>query len=138
MLGSLTAALVDDIEADQQVRVYFFDVVMDAFGAVARVHEIQGRTDAVCGIKRINDLRRHHADHGDDVAFLDASGAEGGGGLFDVHDQVCIGEFPTVVFKGWLSQTVLVLLADIVERRAFRNGLIDVLLAVILQPGACL
>ena len=136
--GGLTAAVIHHVQADQQTRIHFLDVLMDAVGAVPGVHQIQGRTDAVGGVERIDDLRGHHADHGDDITLSDACRPEGSSGLLGVHDEVCIGELPAIIFKGRFRQAVLVLLPDKVESRTFRHRLVDVIGVVIFEPRASL
>ena len=133
-LGGLIAALIRHIQAEQQVGVHLLDVFVDAFGAVAGVHQIQGGPDAVRCIESVNDLRGHHADDGDDVALFDAHRAESGGGLLDVDDEVSIGELPAVVIQRGVVQMVFVPLADIFECRDGGNGLLNVLLVVIFEP----
>ena len=137
-LGSLIAALIRHIQAEQQVGVHLLDVFVDSFGAVAGVHQIQGGPDAVRCIESVNDLRSHHADDGDDVALFDAHRTESGGGLLDVHDEVGVGEFPAIVFHRRLVQAILVLPAHIVEGRTFRQGLVDELGIIVFEPRACL
>ena len=44
-LGSLLAAVVDHVQADEQVGVHLGDVIVDALSTIARVHQIQGGTD---------------------------------------------------------------------------------------------
>ena len=136
--GGLTAAVVHHVQADQQMGIHFLDVLMDAVGAVPGVHQIQGRADAVGGVERIDDLRGHHADHGDDITLSDARRPEGSGSLLGVHDEVCIGELPAIIFKGRFRQAVLVLLPDKVESRTFRHRLVDVIGVVIFEPRASL
>ena len=99
-LGSLLAAVVDHVQADEQVGVHLGDVIVDALSTIARVHQIQGGTDHVGSIERIDDLRGHHADHGDDITLSDTCRPEGSSGLLGVHDEVCIGELPAIIFKG--------------------------------------
>ena len=137
-LGGLIAALIRHIQAEQQVGVHLLDVFVDAFGAVAGVHQIQGGPDAVRCIESVNDLRGHHTDDGDDVALFDAHRAESGGGLLDVHDEVGVGDFPAIVFHRRLAQAILVLPTHIVEGRTFRQGLVDELGIVVFEPRACL
>ena len=134
-LGGLTAALVHHVQADEQVRVHFLNVIADALDAVAGVHQVQGGTNEVGSVERVDDLRGHHADHGDDIALFDADTAERGCRLFHIDDEVRIGELAAVIIQGRLAQAVLVLLADVIKCRAGGQGLVNVLLCVIFQPG---
>ena len=137
-LCSLTAAFVNDVQAEEDVGIHLLDVFPDALFAVTGVYQIQGGTDQVGGIERIDDFRGHHADHGGDIAFFHAQCAQTGSGLFDVDDEVCIGDLPAVVLQRGSTQMLLVLLADKVKGRAVRQSLVDELGVIGLQPGACL
>ena len=134
-LGGLVAALVGDVQADEQAGAHFLNVLVDALGAVARVHQIQRGTDHVGGVEGVNDLRGHDADHGDDIALLHADAAEGGGRLFHVDDQVCKGDLAAIVFQRSIGQVVLVLAADVLKGRTLRQGQVNELLVVVFQPG---
>ena len=133
--GSLAAAVVHHVQADQQVGVHLLNVLTDAFDAVAGVHQIQGGSHHVGGIKQGDDLRGHDADHRDDVALFHPGAPQGGGGLFYVDDEVGVGELAAVVFQSRVVQVVLAPLADILKGREGRQGLIDEFLVVILEPG---
>ena len=133
----LMAALIRHIQADKQVRIHFLDVFADALGAVTGVHQIQRCTDHVGSVERINDLRCHHADHCGDIAFLHADGAEGGGCLFHVDDQVRISDPAAIVIDRGLGQVVLVLMADVLECGAVGYRLVDELLIIVFQPRLC-
>ena len=134
-LCGLTAALVHDVQADEKVGIHLFDILTDALDAVAGVHQIQGGSHHVGGIKQGDDLRGHDADHRDDVALFHPGAPQGGGGLFDVDDEVGVGELAAVVFQSRVVQVVLAPLADILKGREGRQGLIDEFLVVILEPG---
>ena len=134
-LCGLTAALVHHVQADQQVGIHLFDILTDALDAVAGVHQIQGGSHHVGGIKQGDDLRGHDADHRDDVALFYPGAPQGGGSLFDIDDQIGVGELAAVVFQSRVVQVVLAPLADILKGREGRQGLIDEFLVVILEPG---
>ena len=131
----LTAALVHDVQADEKVGIHLFDILMDALDAVAGVHQIQGGSHHVGGIKQGDDLRGHDADHRDDVALFYPGAPQGGGSLFDIDNQIGVGELAAVVFQSRVVQVVLAPLADILKGREGRQGLIDEFLVVILEPG---
>ena len=133
-LGGLTAALVDDVQADQKMGVHLLDILVDALDAVAGVYEVQGGADHVCCIEQGDDLGGHDAHHRYDVALLDADAPQGGGSLLDVDDEVSIGGLPAVVIQRGVVQMVFVPLADIFECRDGGNGLLNVLLVVIFEP----
>ena len=119
----------------KKVGIHLFDILTDAFDAVAGVHQIQGGSHHVGGIKQGDDLRGHDADHRDDVALFHPGAPQGGGGLFDVDDEVGVGELPAIVVQCRVVQVVLAPLADILKGREGRQGLIDEFLVVILEPG---
>ena len=134
-LCGLTAALVHHVQADEKVGIHLFDILTDALDAVAGVHQIQGGSHHVGGIKQGDDLRGHDADHRDDVALFHPGAPQGGGSLFDIDDEVGVGELAAVVFQSRVVQVVLAPLADILKGREGRQGLIDEFLVVILEPG---
>ena len=136
-LGSLLAAVVDHVQADEQVGVHLGDVLVDALSTIARVHQIQGGTDHVGSIERIDDLRGHHADHGGNVAFFHADGTEGRRRLFDVDDEVGISDLAAVIGDGGLGQVRFVLAADVLEGAAFRRRLIEELGVIVFEPRFC-
>ena len=137
-LGSLMAALIHHIQADQQVGIHLFNVLTDALHTVTGIHQVQSRADHVGGIERKDDLRGHHADHRGDIALFQARGPQGGSCLFDIDDKISVGELAAIVFQCGLAQPVLVLPADELKRRAGGHGLVNVLLIVEFQPGTCL
>ena len=63
--GGLTAAVIHHVQADQQMGIHFLDVLMDAVGAVPGVHQIQGRTDAVSSVERIDGYQNRELDEMD-------------------------------------------------------------------------
>ena len=134
-LCGLTAALVHHVQADQQVGVHLLNVLTDAFDAVAGVHKVQGSADHVGGVEQGNDLRGHDADHRHDVALFDPGAPQGGGSLFDIDDEVGVGELPAIVVQCRIVQMVLVPMADKIECRKGGQGLVDVLLSVVFEPG---
>ena len=71
-LGSLMAALIHHIQADQQVGIHLFNVLADALHTVTGIHQVQSRADHVGGIERKDDLRGHHADHRGNIALFQA------------------------------------------------------------------
>ena len=137
-LGSLMAALIHHIQADQQVGIHLFNVLTDTLHTVTGIHQVQSRADHVSGIERKDDLRGHHADHRGDIALFQARGPQGCCRLFDVDDKISVGELAAIVFQCGLAQPVLVLPADELKRRAGGHGLVNVLLIVEFQPGTCL
>ena len=137
-LGSLMAALIHHIQADQQVGIHLFNVLTDALHTVTGIHQVQSCADHVGGIERKDDLRGHHADHSGDIALFQARGPQGCCRLFDVDDKISVGELAAIVFQCSLAQPVLVLPADELKRRAGGHGLVNVLLIVEFQPGTCL
>ena len=132
------AAGVHHVQADQQAGLHLLDVLPDALGAVPGVHQIQGSAQQVGGVEGVDHLRGHHADHRDDIALFHPQRLQGGGGLFDLHDQVGIAELAAVVFQRGVAQMPLVVAADQLKGRALRHGLVDVLFLIILQPWLCL
>ena len=134
-LCGLTAALVHDVQADEKVGVHLFDILMDALDAVAGVHKVQGGADHVSGVEQSDDLRGHDADHRHDVALFDPDAPQGGSSLFDIDDEVGVGELPAIVVQCRIVQMVLVPMADKIECRKGGQGLVDVLLSVVFEPG---
>ena len=110
-LCGLMAALVHDVQADEKVGIHLFDILMDALNAVAGVHKVQGSADHVGGVEQGNDLRGHDADHRHDVALFDPDAPQGGGSLFDIDDEVGVGELPAIVVQCRIVQMVLVPMA---------------------------
>ena len=115
--------------------VHLGDVIVDALSTIARVHQIQGGTDHVGSIERIDDLRGHHADHGGNVAFFHADGTEGRRRLFDVDDEVGISDLAAVIGDGGLGQVRFVLAADVLEGAAFGRRLIEELRVIVFEQG---
>ena len=134
-LCGLAAALVHDVQADEKVGIHLFDILMDALDAVAGVHKVQGSADHVGGVEQGDDLRGHDADHRHDVALLDPDAPQGGSSLFDIDDEVGVGELPAIVVQCRIVQMVLVPMADKIECRKGGQGLVDVLLSVVFEPG---
>ena len=134
-LCGLTAALVHDVQADQKMGVHLFDVLVDALDTVAGVYKVQGGADHVSGVEQSDDLRGHDADHRHDVALFDPDAPQGGSSLFDIDDEVGVGEFPAIVVQCRIVQMVPVPVADIIECRKGGQGLVDVLLSVVFEPG---
>ena len=134
-LFCLVAALVGHIQTDQQAGIHLLDVLVDALNAVARVHQIQRCTDHIGSVEGVDHLGGHHADNGDDVALLHADGTEGGSGFFDIHKEVCKGEFAAIILQSGLAQVVLVLMAEILKGAALGQRHVDEFLVIILQPG---
>ena len=134
-LCGLTAALVHDVQADEKVGIHLFDILMDALDAVAGVHKVQGSANHVGGVEQGNDLRGHDADHRHDVALFDPDAPQGGSSLFDIDDEVGVGELPAIVVQCRIVQMVLVPMADKIECRKGGQGLVDVLLSVVFEPG---
>ena len=114
-LCGLTAALVHDVQADEKVGIHLFDILMDALDAVAGVHKVQGSADHVGGVEQSDDLRGHDADHRHDVALFDPDAPQGGSSLFDIDDEVGVGELPAIVVQCRIVQMVPVPVADIIE-----------------------
>ena len=137
-LCGLMAAGVHHVQADEQAGLHLLDVLPDALGAVPGVHQIQGSAQQVGGVEGVDHLRGHHADHRDDIALFHPQRLQGGGGLFDLHDQVGIAELASVVFQRGVAQMPLIVAADQLKGRALRHGLVDVLFLIILQPRLCL
>ena len=134
-LCGLTAALVHDVQADEKVGIHLFDILMDALDAVAGVHKVQSGADHVGGVEQSDDLRGHDADHRHDVALFDPDAPQGGSSLFDIDDEVGVGELPAIVVQCHIVQMVPVPVADIIECRKGGQGLVDVLLSVVFEPG---
>ena len=134
-LGGLVAALVGDVQADEQAGAHFLNVLVDALGTVARVHQIQRCTDHISSVEGVDHLGGHHADNSDDVALFHAESTEGGSGFLDIHKEVCKGEFAAIILQSGLAQVVLVLMAEILKGAALGQGHVDVFLVIILQPG---
>ena len=134
-LCGLTAALVHDVQADEKVGIHLLDILMDALDAVAGVHKVQSGADHVSGVEQSDDLRGHDADHRHDVALFDPDAPQGGSSLFDIDDEVGVGELPAIVVQCCIVQMVLVPVADIIECRKGGQGLVDVLLSVVFEPG---
>ena len=114
--------------------VHLLDILMDALDAVAGVHKVQGSADHVGGVEQGDDLRGHDADHRHDVALFDPDAPQGGSSLFDIDDEVGIGELPAIVVQCRIVQMVLVPMADKIECRKGGKGLLNVLLVVIFEP----
>mgnify|MGYP000311257992 CR=1 FL=1 len=65
----------------------------------------------------------------------DPDAPQGGGSLFDIDDEVGVGELPAIVVQCRIVQMVPVPVADIIECRKGGQGLVDVLLSVVFEPG---
>ena len=133
--GGLVALVVEQVHADQHPGAGFLDVLVDALGAVAGVHQVQGGAHHVGGVEQVDQLGGHDADRRHDVPLAHPGGPQGGGGLFHVDDQGGVADVDAVVVQGDVRQVALVLAADVLESRAVGHRHIPVFGVVKGHPG---
>ena len=129
------ALVVADVEADQQLGAGFLDVLVDAVGAVAGVHQVEGGPHHVGCVEQIDQLRGHDADAGDDIPLGHAGSPQGRSSLFHLDKQGGVGDLIAVIHQGNVGQMVFVLAADVVKGSAVRGGHIPELGFVGCKPG---
>ena len=120
-----------------EIKAKTLPVIDEEKGALMQkeIERVRDLGDSIGGIKQGDDLRGHDADHRDDVALFYPGAPQGSGSLFDIDNQIGVGELAAVVFQSRVVQVVLAPLADILKGREGRQGLIDEFLVVILEPG---